>query len=125
MPRLVPTSDSETPALLALRRTLWQLAFVGFAVAVAIARIAPGLGTIALWCVLIPLSALMAHYRYALLDMLLLHRHVVADPTTLRRSLRQRPQARRSHGDGATARLRRQPRSRLLRDPAHAGPLAR
>ncbi|MDP4157947.1 MAG: hypothetical protein Q8929_20160, partial [Bacillota bacterium] len=74
MPHLIPTSDSETPALLALRRTLWQLAFLGILAAAAVARIAPQSGVIALWCALVPLSALAAHFRSTLLDMLPLHR---------------------------------------------------
>jgi hypothetical protein len=124
MPRLIPISDSETPALLALRRTLWQLAVVGIAVAVAIVRIAPELGTIAFWSVLIPLSALVAYYRRTLLNMLL-HRGEGVDSTACRRTQRQRPQARRARSDGAMPRLRRQLRSRQPRDPAHAGPFAR
>jgi hypothetical protein len=125
MPRLVPISNPETPALLALRRTLWQLAFVGIAIAVAIARIAPESGTIALWCVLIPLSALAAHYRYTLLDMLQFPRGTGADHSAFRRPQQQRPQARRAYGAGPASRLRRLPRTRQPRDPAHVGPLAR
>lgn len=112
MPRLVPIAATEIPALLALRRTLWQLAIIGIATAATLARIAPDSDSLALWCVLIPLSALAVHFRQPLLN-LLLHRHVPRDRATPRRM--QRAQARRAHGDDNAASKRRQARARLLR----------
>ena len=123
MPRLIPISDADAPALLALRRTLWQFAILGIAAAATLARIAPQSGTLALWCVLVPLSALAAHFRHALLNLLRSHRHADAEQRAPRRA--QRPQARRARADGTAARLRRQPRARQPRDPAQAGPRAR
>lgn len=55
--------SAEDEALLALRRTLWQLAVVGSMAAIAIAWLAPAAHAAALWCVLAPLSALTVHYR--------------------------------------------------------------
>lgn len=121
MPRLVPISNPETPALLALRRTLWQLAFVGIAIAVTLARTAPQFDLLALWCVLIPLSALAAYFRQTLFNLLKSHRDA-------RRSIvshhRQRPQARRASSDGPSNK-RRPARACLQRDPSQMRPLAR
>jgi hypothetical protein len=121
MPRLVPISNPETPALLALRRTLWQLAFVGIATAVAVARIAPQFDLFALWCVLVPLSALTVHFRQALLNLLQSHRD--ARRSTVSHHV-ERPQARRARGDGISSN-RRPSRARLPRDPSQVRPLAR
>jgi len=54
---------TDTPALLALRRSLWQLAFVGLAGGATLARLDPGAVTAASWCALVPLLALAVHYR--------------------------------------------------------------
>ena len=120
MPRLVSLVASETPALLALRRTLWQLAFVGVAISVTLARVAPQPDALALWCTLVPLAALATHYRHALLDLLLSHWHADSDHAVSRRV--QRPQARRARSIHGQHRLAR---SRPLRDPAKTSPLAR
>ena len=122
MPRLVPIAATESPALLALRRTLWQLAILGIATATTLARIAPDSGSLALWCVLIPLSALAVHFRQTLLNLLLSHRRVHRDRATPRRM--QRVQARRARGDDNAASKRRQARARLLRQ-AQLNQLAR
>jgi len=122
MPRLVPISHHETFAVQALRRTLWQLAFVGLATAAAIVRIAPDSRALASWCVLIPLCALAMHFRHRLLDLLSTHRRLHANQITSRRM--QRPQARRAPGDGLSGK-RRQSRVRLARDAARSSPLAR
>ena len=66
MPRLVPISHSETLALLALRRTLWQLAFVGIVAAAILVRVAPDSRALAAWCILVPLNALAVHFRHVL-----------------------------------------------------------
>jgi hypothetical protein len=60
-----PDPVVEDTPLLALRRTLWQLAVVGVAAAVAMDRIAPDARAAAIWCALVPLSALAAHFRHA------------------------------------------------------------
>lgn len=52
--------EREEESLLALRRTLWQLACLGAVAAIALH------GVVALWCVLLPVSALGVHYRRAL-----------------------------------------------------------
>ena len=121
MPRLVPISNPEDEALLALRRTLWQLAFVGIVAAAILVRVASDSGALASWCVLVPLSALAVHFRQSLLNLLQAHRdgrHSIAP----RR--RPPPQARRARG-GNPSNTRRQTRPRPLRVPSQVGPLAR
>jgi hypothetical protein len=115
MPRLIAVSASETPALLALRRTLWQLAILGIAIAATLTRIAPQSDALALWCALIPLSALAMHFRHALWNAMSF-RLAHVDHALARRTQRPRPQARRARG---------QLRVRLVRDAAKVGPLAR
>lgn len=122
MPQLVPIAVTETSALLALRRSLWQLAILGIATAATLVRIAPGFDAFALWCVLVPLSALAVHFRHRLSSLMLSRRHAPADRELPRRV--QRPQARRARGDGNAAIKRRQARARLLRQ-AQLSPLAR
>jgi hypothetical protein len=124
MPRLIAVSASETPALLALRRTLWQLAILGIAIAATLTRIAPQSDALALWCALIPLSALAMHFRHALWNAMSF-RLAHVDHALARRTQRPRPQARRARGDGASSSQRRQLRVRLVRDAAKVGPLAR
>jgi len=121
MPRLVPIFHTETPAVLALRRTLWQLAFVGVVAGSVIARIAPDSGALAAWCALVPLSALAVHYRQALLCLLQSHRDIHQSTA----SPRSRPaQARRARG-GNPSNPRRQSRSRPLDGSAQVHSLAR
>ena len=121
MPRLVPIVNPETPAVLALRRTLWQLAFVGIAAAAILARIAPDSSALASWCALLPLSALALHYRRALLGLLQSHRD--SDRSAAPR--RSRPaQACRARG-GSPSSPRRQTRPRPLGNPSRVRPLAR
>ncbi len=62
--------ESETFALLALRRTLLQLAVVGVVAAMALRWTAPDSGTLALWCALAPLSAFAVHCRSLLVSLL-------------------------------------------------------
>ncbi|HEV2607863.1 MAG TPA: hypothetical protein VGT79_07765 [Xanthomonadaceae bacterium] len=121
MPSLVPISNPETPALLALRRTLWQLAFVGIVAAAVLARIAPDSGALASWCVLVPLSALAVHFRQALLNLLQSHRGARRSIVSRRR---QPSQARRA-GDGDRSNTRRPPRLRSLRVSSQVRPLTR
>jgi len=121
MPRLVPISHSDTPALLALRRTLWQLAFVGVTTAAAFVRIAPQFDMLALWCVLVPLTALTVHFRDTLLGLLRSHRDARRSVASRRR---QPPQARRARG-GSPTNTRRQVRPLPLRVPSQVRPLAR
>ncbi|MBS0214005.1 MAG: hypothetical protein JSR26_12660 [Proteobacteria bacterium] len=59
-------SVCEDEALLALRRSLWQLAMLGVVMAILLPLALPGTGTIALWCALAPLAALATHYRNGL-----------------------------------------------------------
>jgi hypothetical protein len=66
MSRPVATSAFPSDALLALGRSLWQLAIVGVWVAIALVRWWPDASALALWCVLAPLSALATHYRHAI-----------------------------------------------------------
>ncbi len=122
MPQLVPISNPETSAVQALRRTLWQLAFVGIATALTLSRLAPDSAALASWCVLIPLCALVVHFRSALFNLLQAHRHAHGDDVAPRRI--QNPQARRTHGDGLSSK-RRPSRVRLARDTARLRPLAR
>jgi hypothetical protein len=104
MPHLTPISSTETPALLALRRTLWQLAFVGVATAATLARMAPQLHLLALWCVLLPSIALVVYFRHALLDATPMRRSTHAEPAGAIR--RQRPQARRARSGAASGKRR-------------------
>jgi len=64
MNMLQPVVEDE--ALVALRRTLWQLAAVGIVAALAIEWLATDAGALALWCALVPLCALAAHFRQEL-----------------------------------------------------------
>jgi hypothetical protein len=121
MPHLVPISHPEDEALLALRRTLWQLAFVGIMAAAILVRVAPDSGALASWCVLVPLTALAVHFRAALFSLLQSHRDARQSITPHRR---QPPQARRARG-GNPSNTRRQSRPRPLRVPSQVGPLAR
>ena len=92
MPRLIVVCGSETPAVLALRRTLWQLAILGIGIAATLAWIVPQSDALALWCVLIPVSALAMHFRHALWNAMssgLAH----VDHAVVRRTQRPRPQA--------------------------------
>ncbi len=102
MPRLIPTRVSESPRLLALRRTLWQLSVLGIGAAATLAQRAPQFGTFALWCALIPLSALATHYRRTLLHAVSTRLQLGSAQSPRRRSVRPRPQARRAIGSRAT-----------------------
>jgi len=121
MPRLVPIPTPETPALLALRRTLWQLAFVGIVAAAILTRIAPDAHALAAWCVLVPLSALAVHFRHPLLDLLRLHRGTRSPAGSHRR---QTAQARRASGAKPSS-PRRPARARPLQGPLPVRRLAR
>ena len=106
MPRLVPIAASETPALLALRRTLWQLAVLGIAIAAALACSARQFDALPTWCVLVPASALAMHYRQALANALLARRPAGVAQDPRRRISTQRPQARRAAGGRTVAKSR-------------------
>ena len=68
MPRLLSIDNPHTAfALLALRRTLWQLAIVGAASAVALGTLADAPGVLPAWLILLPISALLVHHRGAVL----------------------------------------------------------
>ena len=97
MPRMVLINTNESLALLALRRSVWQLAVLGIATATALARIAPQYDVAAAWSALIPLSALATLYRQQLLDLISTQRKAVApDNSRRRRAVRKQPQARRA-----------------------------
>jgi short subunit dehydrogenase-like uncharacterized protein len=121
MPRLVPISNRATPALLALRRTLWQLAFVGIVAAAISIRVAPDSGALAWWCVLVPLNALAVHFRHVLLNLLQSYRDARRSMVSRRR---QPSQARRT-SDGDRSNTRRLPRPRSFRVPSQVRPLTR
>lgn len=71
MPRLLAAEPVyPAPALLALRRTLWQLAMLGIAGAVAICALADVPGVLPAWLLLAPISALLAHHRASWLALL-------------------------------------------------------
>ena len=85
MPRLVFIEDSRTAfALLALRRTLWQLAILGAASAATIAVLTDAPGVLPAWLILMPISALLVHHRDAVFALI----RVVA--TDQRRTIGQR-----------------------------------
>ena len=81
-----PFDPIEDSPLLALRRTLWQLAVVGVVAAIATQRVAPDTHAVALWCVLVPLSALAAHFRRELWDLCRVQRHADLPYPRARRS---------------------------------------
>jgi hypothetical protein len=71
MPRLLPIENpNSTPTLLALRRTLWQLATLCAASAVAILAFDDAPGTLPVWLLLMPTTALFVHHRAALLALI-------------------------------------------------------
>ena len=85
MQRLLSIDDPQPAfALLALRRTLWQLAIVGAASAVALATLADAPGVMPAWLILMPISALLVHHRDAVFALI----RVVA--TDERRTIGQR-----------------------------------
>lgn len=102
---------SEDEALLALRRTLWQLGVMGLAAAVAVEGMVPDAGAVALWCVLAPLSALAVHFRHELRALW----------PARRRDPEQRPRARHGGWQRAGARRRSGMASRRSRSAELAG----
>ncbi len=105
MSRQIPTRVPESPLLLALQRTLWQLAVLGIGAAATLTQRAPQFGAIALWCALIPLSALATHYRRTLLHAVSTRWQLGYAQAARRRIVRPRPQARRAIGSRATTKL--------------------
>jgi len=66
MPRMILVeSPRSAMALLALRRSLWQLAILGAAGAAAFDAWADVPGVLPAWLILLPLSALGTHHRDA------------------------------------------------------------
>ncbi len=64
MPHLLAIENPHPVfALLALRRTLWQLAILGVASAVMIDALTDAPGMLPAWLILLPSSALFAHHR--------------------------------------------------------------
>lgn len=110
MPRLLPIDNPHTAfALLALRRTLWQLAILGAASAIAIGALADAPGVLPAWLILLPISALLVHHRDAVLALI----RVVA--TDQRRTInqRRRPVSRQASRRSEPSARRRLPRPML------------
>ncbi|MEO7478561.1 MAG: hypothetical protein ABIT64_04925 [Lysobacteraceae bacterium] len=104
MPRLVPMTSAESPALLALRRSVWQLAVLGITTALALVRIAPQYDVAAAWSALFPLTALATLYRHELLGLIRAQATAAAAGNARRRrTLRKQPQARRAISDRSLA----------------------
>jgi hypothetical protein len=110
MPRLPPIENPQSAfALLALRRTLWQLALLASAIAVAVGMLSVAPGVLPIWLLLAPASALLVHHRDALR---------VLFRSTARRDQRAIPTRRRSPHGQASRRSESLSRRRLQR-PAH------
>lgn len=107
MPRLLSTENPH-PALLALRRTLWQLAILGVASATAIGMLADAPGVLPAWLLLTPIAALIAHHRQTLLALLRSVASVERGVGTARRRPLRR-QARQRNEAMSRRRLSRQP----------------
>jgi len=96
MPRLLPIENpNNLLALLALRRTLWQLAILGIASAIAIGILAKTPGVLPTWLLLAPIAALLVHHRETLLALVRAAAHIdrrAANPRRppLRRQANQR-----------------------------------
>jgi hypothetical protein len=112
MPRLLPIeSPNPVPALLALRRTLWQLAMLGVASAIAIGMLAETPGVLPAWLLLTPIAALFVHHRETLLALVRAAAHVDwRTDNPRRRPLRRR----------ANQRIEPMSRRRLSRQPLPA-----
>ena len=110
MPRLL-SIDNPQPAfaLLALRRTLWQLAIVGAASAAALGMLADAPGVLPAWLILLPISALLVHHRDAVLA------RIGVVTTDGRRAIgpRRRPVSRQASRRSDPVSRRRLPRSTL------------
>jgi hypothetical protein len=87
MPRLLPT-ETQHPALLALRRTLWQLAILCIISASAIGALTDAPGVLPAWLLLTPITALLAHHRVVLLALFRTAVHVERGAGARRRPLR-------------------------------------
>lgn len=96
MPRLVPITDLDSPALAGLHRSVWQLVALGIVAAAILLRIAPQHHAVTAWSALIPLIALATLHRRALLEAFVPRNAVVMPAKTRSRSLRSQPQARRA-----------------------------
>ena len=107
MPRLLSIdSPYPAPALLALRRTLWQLALLGAASAIAIGVLAEAPGILPIWLLLTPASALLVHHRDALLALF----YAAASVEPHAGYPRRRPLCRQASRRGDAAMRRRLPR---------------
>ncbi len=103
MPRPALINATESAALPALRRSVWQLAVLGIAAAAMLVRLAPQDGVAAAWSAVLPLSALAALYRRELLDAIRAHRTALApNNARRRRASRSQPQARRTMSERAS-----------------------
>ena len=68
MPHLLPIDNPHTAfALLALRRTLWQLAILSVIGAAAICALADAPGVLPAWLIWLPICSLLVHHRDAVL----------------------------------------------------------
>lgn len=110
MPRLISTENPQTAfAMLVLRRSLWQLAILGVASAIAIGALADAPGVLPVWLLLVPACALCVHHRGAVLAL------VRAVATDRRRPIgpRRRPASRPANRRSETVSRRRVPRPAL------------
>ena len=109
MPRLLSIENSDnSPALLALRRTLWQLAILGVASAIAIGVLVDASGVLPAWLLLTPITALLVHHRHALLALLRTAANVESGVSNPRRRPLRRQASQRSEAM-SRRRLPRQP----------------
>ena len=110
MPGLLPIESSHpAPALLALRRTLWQLAILGAASATAIVALADAPGMLPAWMILLPISALLVHHRDAVLGLI----RIVTTDERRAISQRRRPVSRQASRRSEPMSRRRLPRPAL------------
>jgi hypothetical protein len=90
MPRLLPIeSPAAAHALLVLQRTLWQLAMLSIASAIAIFALDDAPGTLPAWLLLAPITALLVHHRLILLALIRTAASVERGTGARRRPLRR------------------------------------
>ena len=110
MQRLLSSDNPHpAPALLALRRTLWQLAILGVASATALVALADAPGMLPAWMILLPISALLVHHRDAVLALI----RLVTTDEQYTKNRRRRPVSRQASRRSEPMSRRRLPRPAL------------
>ncbi|MEO5596781.1 MAG: hypothetical protein ABIQ97_06490 [Lysobacteraceae bacterium] len=109
------SSDREpSNAFIGLRRSLWQLAIVAAGAAMISVWMSPAPGVLPAWLLLLPISALLVHYRDAI-SCLLRARVDAASNDAERRRRAPRRQAQRSETISRRRAVRTAPATRVKR----------